>query len=127
MPDPAKTPTKTPAAPQGGIPDDNDDVPSQANTASPPPPSPGREAAAGRERDARGNDAPRCPEGVALFQNTSDKPVRFVLRDEGNRPQRVEAEPGGFCMVPFEYADVAVKRAPQLREVEKRPARHVEE
>lgn len=120
MPDPVKTSPKTTAAPQGGIPDDNDDVPSQANTASPP-------SSPGRERAARGNDPPRCPEGAAVFQNTSDKPVRFVLRDEGNRPQRVEAEPGGFCMVPFEYADVAVKRAPQLREVEKRPARRVEE
>lgn len=126
MPDPAKTPTKTPVAPQGGIPDDNDDVPSQANTASPPP-SPGREAAAGRERAARGNDPPRCPEGAAVFQNTSDTPVRFILRDEGNRPQRVEAEPGGFCMVPFEYADVVPKRAPQLKLVDKRPSRRDDE
>lgn len=101
---------KPPAAP-GRIPeDDNDDVPADA----------------ARVRAEAATDL-RCPEGAALFENTTDQPVRFTLRDEGNRPQRIECEPKGNCIVPVEYADVVPKRAPQLRFVTSRARRPVTE
>lgn len=116
----AQQPAQQPMQPAGGaIPPDthDDDVPADARASMPPESSPGRESAAGRERARRDAAAPlRAPPGAALFENTTDDPVRFTVRDEGNRPQRVECEPRGVCMVPVEYADIVPKRAPQLKE-----------
>ena len=108
---------------------DNDDVPPQpAGVDSAFSPTPGGEAAKGRERAADVPDnAPRCPEGGALLRNTTGDALRFILRDEGNRPQRVDCEPNGYCVVPVEYADVALRRAPQLQLVTTRRRRPVDE
>lgn len=78
-------------------------------------------AAPARTRAAQPKDAPPCPAGAALFQNTSSLPVKFTLRDEGNRPQVIKAAPGEFCIVPVEYADLIPRRAPQLEFIARKP------
>lgn len=122
-------PTPTKNSPPGRIPDDStdDDVPADVQAAKPL----GQAAAQGREDAARvradSADELRCPEGAALFENTTDQPVRITLRDEGNRPHRIECEPRGKCLAPAEYADVVSKRAPQLKFIAARARRHVSE
>lgn len=121
-------PRPSPAGAPGRIPSDSDpnddDVPPQgAGGDSAFSATPGGEAARGRERAARTDgDRParRASPGEALFRNDSDVTVKFTLRDEGNRPVKVECPPGELCSIPVEYADLMPRRAPQLAEVDRR-------
>lgn len=104
----AKT-SPSPAAPVGGsIP--STEAPETATDAAPPDPP---------ARTTR----PLIPPGSALFRNPTELPVKLVLLDGANRPSTFRWAPnGGENVVPLEYAHLMRNRAPQLVEVDRRPA-----
>lgn len=122
------TTTRTPAAPPPaqGIPsdtrddsddsDDSDDIPARPASARKAGASrdngPARRWPAGQVRDTRD-----ITPGTALFINDTKVPVKFTLRDEGNRDMRFKCPPGETVEVLVEYGDLIPRRAPHLTEL----------
>lgn len=67
-------------------------------------------------------DPETIPPGFAAYHNPTDKDVRFVVMDEGNRPRPVQVKAGKVGLVPVEYARIVPQRAPQLVELGRRAA-----
>jgi hypothetical protein len=62
-------------------------------------------------------ELPEVPEGFVLFENTSEDPVRFTLRDGENIDREFKCAKGKTVLVPKPYADLVPGRAPQLRRI----------